>query len=166
MACAEAVTRLAAADLPPSPMPKAEHESRFEVPEAGRGGIKVIVMDSISLVTPADDGHVIVAASHGGALGGRPEMAIKYPVFACVTNDADRGIENAGTTRLPALDTRGIAAACVSAFSSRIGDGRSAWEDGWISAVNETARRHGGMIGQSTRAFVAAMVAARLSGKG
>lgn len=162
MACAEAIRRLAEAGLPPSPAPAAQHEARFEVAEAGRDGVKVIVMDSISLVTPADDGHVVVAASHGGALGGRPEMAIKHPVFACVTNDADRGIENAGTTRLPALDARGIAAACVSAFSSRIGDGRSAFEDGWISAVNAMAARHGGMVGQSTRAFVAAMVAARI----
>ena len=91
-------------------------------------------------------------------------MAIKHPVFACVCNDAAGGIDNAGTTRLPALDQRGIAAACVSAFSSRIGDGRSAYADGYISFINETARRHGGLIGQSTKEFVAAMVAARLRG--
>ena len=105
---------------------------------------------------------MIVAASHGGALGGKPEMAIRYPVFAAVCNDADRGIENAGTTRLPALDRRGIAAACASAFSSRIGDGRSLWDDGYISAVNETAKRYGGAVGQSTQEFAAAMVAARV----
>lgn len=160
--CREALALIVKAAPGPSPKPAAIEESRFEVPEAGRAGVKVIVMDSISLVKPEDDGHVIVAASHGGALGGRPEMAIKYPVFACITNDADRGIDNAGTTRLPALDQRGIAAACVSAFSSRIGDGRSAFADGYISTVNETARRHGGLVGQSTREFVAAMVAARI----
>jgi hypothetical protein len=120
----------------------------------------------MSLVKPEDDGHIIVAASHGGALGGRPEMAIKYPVFACVCNDADRGADNAGTTRLPALDQRGIAAACVSAFSARIGDGRSTLADGYISTVNETARRRGGLVGQSTREFVAAMLAARLAERG
>ena len=119
-------------------------------------------MDSISLVTPEDDGHVIVAASHGGALGGKPEMAIKHPVFALVCNDAGHGIDNAGTTRLPALDSRGIAAASASAFSCRIGDGRSLWEHGWISTVNETAKKHGGAVGQSTQEFAAAMVAARL----
>ena len=161
MACRDALARLAGAGLKPSPAPTPLEESRFELAEAGRGRVKVIVMDSISLVKPEDDGHVIVAASHGGALGGRPEMAIKHPVFAAVCNDADRGIDNAGTTRLPALDQRGIAAACASAFSSRIGDGRSLWEDGFISTVNEAARRHGGMVGQSTREFVAAMVRAR-----
>jgi hypothetical protein len=128
--------------------------------------VKVFVIDSMSLVKPEDDGHIIVAASHGGALGGRPEMAIKHPVFACVCNDADRGADNAGTTRLPALDQRGIAAACVSAFSARIGDGRSTLADGYISTVNETARRYGGLVGQSTREFVATMLAARLKSRG
>ena len=33
----------------------------------------------------------------------KPEMAVKYPVFAAVTNDADRGIDDAGTSRLPAM---------------------------------------------------------------
>lgn len=163
--CADALALLHKASPPPSPKPAALEESRFEVPEAGRGGVKVIVVDSMSLVKPEDDGHIIVAASHGGALGGRPEMAIKYPVFACICNDADRGIDNAGTTRLPALDQRGIAGACVSAFSARIGDGRSTLADGYISTVNEMARRHGGMIGQSTKEFVAAMVSARLAEK-
>jgi len=93
-------------------------------------------------------------------------MAIKHPVFACVCNDADRGAGNAGTTRLPALDQRGIAAACVSAFSARIGDGRSTLADGYISTVNETARRYGGLVGQSTREFVATMLAARLKSRG
>jgi hypothetical protein len=164
--CSDALLLLHKAGPAASPKPEPLEESRFEAPGAGRDGVKVIVMDSISLVTPADDGHIVVAASHGGALGGRPEMAIKHPVFAVVCNDADRGIDNAGTTRLPALDQRGIAAACASAFSSRIGDGRSLWEHGYISTINETARRHGGLVGQSTQDFVAAMMKARLATRG
>jgi hypothetical protein len=160
--CREGLALLAAAKPKPSPSPEPLEESRFEVPEAGRGGVKVIVIDSMSLVKSEDDGHIIVSASHGGALGGRPEMAIKYPVFACVCNDADKGLDGAGITRLPALDTRGIAAACVSAFSARIGDGRSTYADGYISVVNETAKAHGGLVGQSCKEFVAAMVSARL----
>lgn len=159
--CREALALLLKAGPPPSPKPEPLEESRFEVSEAGRNGVKVFVIDSMSLVKPEDDGHIVISASHGGALGGKPEMAIKYPVFACVCNDADRGIDNAGTTRLPALDQRNIAAACVSAFSARIGDGRSTYADGYISTVNETARRHGGAVGQSTREFVAAMMKAR-----
>jgi len=166
LSCRDALLLLHKANPAPSPKPEPLEESRFEVPELGKDGVKVFVIDSMSLVKPEDDGHIIVAASHGGALGGRPEMAIKYPVFACVCNDADRGADNAGTTRLPALDQRGIAAACVSAFSARIGDGRSTLADGYISTINETARRHGGLIGQSTKEFVATMLAARLAMRG
>jgi hypothetical protein len=161
MACREALQKLAGAGLPPSPAPETAEEFRFEVPEAGRDGVRVIVMDSISLVGPADIGHVIVAASHGGLLGGRPETAVKQPVFAAIVCDADRGIDDAGVSRLPAMDARNIAGACVSAFSARIGDGRSLFEDGYISTINQTAHRHGGRVGQSCRDFVAAMVAAR-----
>ena len=177
MSCRDALALLVKAAPPPSPEPPPIEESRFEVPTPDADWyptalapgvperqVKIIVMDSISLVKPEDDGQVVVAASHGGALGGKPEMAIKYPVFAVVCNDAGHGIDNAGTTRLPALDSRGIAAACASAFSCRIGDGRSLFEDGWISTVNETAKKNGGAVGQSTKEFVAAMVAARNAG--
>lgn len=161
MSCREALDRLAAARLTPAPAPPDQAEHRHEVSEAGRDGVKVILMDSNSLVLPEDAGHVVVSGSHGGLLGGKPETAVKYPVFAIVTNDADRGIDDAGVSRLPALEQRGIAGACVSAFSARIGDGRSSYEEGYISALNDTARRHGGKIGQICRAFVAAMVEAR-----
>lgn len=160
--CHDALLLLHKAAPAASPAPEPIEESRFEAAELGAGGVKVMVIDSMSLVKPEDDGHIIVAASHGGALGGRPEMAIKYPVFACICNDADRGIDNAGITRLTALDQRGIAGACVSAFSARIGDGRSTLADGYISTVNETARGYGGMVGQSAREFAATMLAARL----
>jgi hypothetical protein len=161
MSCREALDRLSAASLTPAPLPPDQAEHRHEVPDAGGGGVKVIIMDSNSLVLPEDAGHVVVSGSHGGLLGGKPETAVKYPVFAIVTNDADRGIDDAGISRLPALEQRGIAGACVSAFSARIGDGQSSYEDGFISALNDVARRHGGKIGQSCRAFVAAMVEAR-----
>jgi hypothetical protein len=165
MACAEALKILSEADLQPAPAPPALAEARFES-EVGRDGVRVIITDSNSLVEPDDAGHVFVSASHGALLGGRPETAVKYPVFAGVYNDADRGADDAGISRLPALDARGIAGACVSAFSARIGDGRSTYNDGYISAVNETAIQHGGAIGQSCRAFVEIMVEARIKQRG
>jgi hypothetical protein len=158
MTCTEALDRLAASAPKAAAEPSKEDEHRFEVP--GAAGVKVIVMDSISLVMPEDAGHIIVTASHGACPGGKPEMAVKYPVFAAVTNDADRGIDDAGVSRLPAMNARGIAGACLSAFSARIGDGRSMYEDGYVSAVNEVAEKYGGRVGQSCRQFVEAMVAA------
>ncbi len=163
MRARDALSRLAASALTPAPAPPAAGEHRFVDPSSSRGGVHVIVADSISLIRPEDAGHVLVAASHGGLLGGKPDSAVKYPVFAVVTNDADRGIDNAGISRLPALDARGIAGACVSAFSARIGDGRSQWETGIVSVLNATAARHGGVVGQSCNDFAAAMVAARIA---
>ncbi len=161
LACVAAAELMARAAKVPTSRPGPEHEARIEHTELGHAGVRVFVLDSISLVTPADVGHIIVTASHGGLLGGNAAVPVKYPVFAAVTNDADRGIDDAGISRLPAMDALGIAGACVSAFSARIGDGRSTLDDGFISALNATAARYGGVLGQSCQAFVAAMVAAR-----
>ena len=159
--CHDALILLSAAKLGTAPLPVPLGGSRFEAKEMRSWFTKVMVMDAIALVKPEDKSQVVVAASHGGVIGNRSDLAIEHPVFACVMIDADRGIDNAGTRRLPALDEKGIAAACASAFSCRVGDGRSLWDDGFISTVNEMAQRHGGMIGQSTKQFVAAMVSAR-----
>ncbi len=84
---------------------------------------------------------------------------MKSDVLAAVYVDADRGLDGAGVSRLPALQGRGIAGATVSAFSALIGDGMSVWTDGFVSAINAEAARRGGAIGQSTRDFVAAIIA-------
>ena len=163
MTCAAALNLLNKTELLASPPPSQQKESRFEDAEAGNKTVRVIITDSNSLVQPGDAGHIFVTASHGGLLGGNPETAVKYPVFAAVYCDADRGADDAGISRLPALDHRGIAGACVSAFSARIGDGRSVYRDGVISAVNNTAQNFGGAIGQSCHAFVTLMVDARIN---
>ncbi|MDP2801325.1 MAG: hypothetical protein Q8O26_05520 [Phreatobacter sp.] len=160
MSCAEALERLGRADLAPSPAPAALDEARHEITEAGGRGIRVFVLDSNGLVGSEDAGHIVVTASHGGLLAGRPETAVKSAVRAAVYVDADRGLDDAGISRLPALEARGIAGAMVSVFSARIGDGLSVWNDGYVSAVNGIAERRGGAVGQSTQDFVAAMVAA------
>lgn len=160
MSCRDALEHLAAASLAPAPKPPPADEARREIKSEVHAQAKVIVMDSASLVTPADAGAVVVTASHGGLLGGKPETAIKVPVFSAVYNDADRGVDDAGVCRLPALDARGIAGACVSAFSACIGDGLSTYRDGYISALNATAQRHGGRIGQSAAEFCDLMLAA------
>lgn len=166
MTCSEALALLSTAALSPAPTPPLGDEARTEVASRVHAGARIIVIDSASLVTPADAGSVVVTASHGGLLGGKPETAIKVPVFAAVYNDAGIGIDDAGISRLPALDARGIAGACVSAFSARIGDGLSTYQDGYISALNVTAVRHGGAIGQSAVDFCDAMLAARRAQKG
>ncbi len=88
-------------------------------------------------------------------MGGRPETALKYDALAALYNDAGIGIDEAGVTRLPALDARGIAAATVAAESARIGDARSTYEDGIVSRVNARAAALGIAPGIPARELVA-----------
>jgi hypothetical protein len=162
MAAREALGRLDVFDAPPSPTPPAMHETRHETGDASAPNVHVFTLDSNALVTPGDAGHIIVTGSHGGLLGGRAATAVKYDVFAALYNDADFGADDAGVSRLPALDARGIAGACVSAWSARIGDGQSTYRDGFVSAVNRRAAQIGGEIGISAKELVARLVAARV----
>ena len=79
-------------------------------------------------------------------------------VFAAFFNDAGGGKDGAGFARLPVLDERGIAAATVWSASARIGDGRSTYEDGVLSRVNETGARLGIAEGMSAREAVARLL--------
>lgn len=157
---AEAVERLEAAPASRSEVP-AIGESRVRLAEACRPGVEVWALDSVSLVRPEDAGQVIVTGSHGGLLGGRPETAVRTDVFAALFNDAGIGVDEAGTTRLPALDVRGIAGATVDAFTARIGDGCSTFSEGVVSRVNARARALGGRPGMAAAELVDLLVAAR-----
>ncbi len=118
---------------------------------------QVWALDSASLVLPEHRRAIVVTGSHGGLLGGRPQTALKYDVLGALYNDAGIGKDEAGASRLPALDARGIAAATVSAASARIGDARSTYEDGIVSRVNTSAAALGLRQGISAREFVAAL---------
>lgn len=128
-------------------------EAREEIANNG-GRRKIICVDSASLITPADEDQIVITGSHGALLGGQAAAAIKARAFAAVFNDAGIGIDQAGIGRLAVLDEQGIAAATVAAASARIGDGRSSYYDGVISAFNNTARQHGPQAGMSTRMFI------------
>jgi hypothetical protein len=116
---------------------------------------QVWALDSASVVAPEHRDAIVLTGSHGGLLGGRPETALKYDVRAAFYNDAGIGIDEAGVSRLPALDERGIAAATVSAESARIGDARSTYEDGVLSRVNRHAAGFGLTPGMPARDAVA-----------
>jgi hypothetical protein len=158
----EALERLDRADCPPCPAPPKSEERRFRLNEAEAGGVRVHAIDSAGLVLPEDEGQIVLTGSHGALLGGKPETAIKIPVFAAVYNDADFGIDDSGIARLPVLEARGIAGATVSAWSARIGDGQSTYHDGFVTAVNARAQACGGEIGISAKELVARLVAARM----
>jgi hypothetical protein len=149
--CRDAAEALRHAE-PTAPEPPSALEAAFLIvtePPA------VWALDSASLVAPEHRDAIVLTGSHGGLLGGRPETALKYDVRAAFYNDAGIGIDEAGVSRLPALDERRIPAATVSAISARIGDARSTYEDGIISRVNRHAAGLGLAPGMTARDAVA-----------
>lgn len=144
----EAARKLRAAPhLPVKPEPLGE--ARAVVDHPGRRSI--VLLDSAALVGSQDVGQIVVTGSHGGLVGGNPALALRVDGFAGVYNDAGIGIEQAGIARLPALDARGIAGLTVSADSARIGEARSTFEDGIVSAVNRAAAAMGAEVGMRAR---------------
>lgn len=160
MGAMEAAQRMRDAQPRPVDPGAPPSESRSIIPTEP-GERPIALLDSASLVQPADAGAVVLTGSHGGLLGGRSESAIKVDVFAALYNDAGIGCDEAGVSRLPVLDARGIAGATVSAMSVRIGDARSAWDSGVLSRVNQTARFLGAREGMSAQAFAWQMARAR-----
>lgn len=98
---------------------------------------RIIVMDSITKVTPADEGAIIVSASHGGTSSG--EFALEVPLKLVFFNDAGGGKDDAGIASLEMLQARGIACGTISHTSGRIGDSADMWENGEISHLNNAA---------------------------
>lgn len=106
----------------------------------GKGG-QVILMDSITKVSPEDKGSIVVCASHGGSSSG--EFALEVPLKVVIFNDAGVGKDKAGIAALDMLEKRGVAGAAVAHTSGRIGDSMDMWENGVLSHVNATARKLG-----------------------
>ncbi|WP_137893750.1 hypothetical protein [Ramlibacter sp. 2FC] len=113
---------------------------------AGGPGGRVLIMDSITKVTPEDAGCFVVSASHGGASSG--EFALEVPLGAAFFNDAGVGKDEAGIAALAMLQARGVAGGTVSHTSARIGDAQDMWEHGVISHLNERAQALGLTVGE------------------
>ncbi len=118
--------------------------------EVARGPrARVLVMDSITKVTPEDADTIVVSASHGGASSG--EFALEVPLRAAFFNDAGVGKDDAGIAALGMLESRGVAGGTVSHLSARIGDSQDMWDHGVVSHVNAQARAMGIAPGQSLK---------------
>ncbi|MFA5538588.1 MAG: hypothetical protein WDA23_05225 [Gemmobacter sp.] len=148
MGCAEAARRLAAAIPPTGHAPELREARQVLHPEGAARAL--VLIDSASLVMPEDAGQVVVTGSHGALFGTDPANALRVDAALALFNDAG----GAATTRLPPLDAREIAAATVAAGSARIGEARSTWLDGVLSACNRAAGRLGARPGMAARELV------------
>ncbi len=150
MPCRDAIAALEhAPHVVHTPEPLREGRSEASAgPDAKR---RILLLDSAAMVLPEDAGHIVVTGSHGGLVGGMSAMALQTEAFAAVFHDAGIGIDNAGLTRLPALEARGMPAVTVASASARIGDARSIFADGVVSAFNPGAGRLGAQAGRAVR---------------
>ena len=117
------------------------------VKESGKA--RLIIVDTTSDVHEGNDTDVIVTGSHSGI--NSCEYLAGHNIKGAIGNDAGMGKENAGIAGMEILEEQGIPAAAVSCLSARIGNGTSTYEQGKISAVNETGKKLGITIGMSAR---------------
>jgi hypothetical protein len=140
-------------DAPAHRVPEYKEETRHVLGASVRG-LRIVCIDSISLVVAEDAGQIVLSGSHGGVVSGQRALAIRVPAAAALYNDAGVGMDEAGISRLSVLDEMGVAGATVSAASARIGDGRSTYADGMVSYCNELARSYGITPGMLARTAV------------
>jgi len=117
---------------------------------------RVVIMDSITKVTPDDNGAIVLSASHGGASSG--EFALEVPLKLVLFNDAGVGKNKAGVAALDMLAKRGVAGATISHESGMIGDAKDMWDHGVISYVNDQAAALGLAAGQDVKTRLSALV--------
>ncbi len=110
---------------------------------------RVVLMDSISYLTPEEAGACVVSGSHGGLSSAR--YALTITLTGVVFNDAGIGKDNAGIAGLTLLDTVHIPAIAVAHTSARIGDAADTWEHGIVSAINQAAAARGVRIAMSVQ---------------
>lgn len=118
------------------------------------GDVPVWAVDSIGLISDEHEGAITIAGSHGERLAGEFETYVPTEIAGITLFDAGVGKDDAGIGRLATMNDRGIPAAAVDVDSAHIGDALSAWEDGVLSHVNETAAAFGVESGDSPREFV------------
>lgn len=120
-------------------------EEIHEVVSTPRG--KVFAVWSFSRVKGLHPNDVFCVASHGGKV--MAQYALRARPRGLICNDAGKGLNDSGISGLASVqELSGIAAATVDTNSARIGDALSTYNDGIISAVNESAARIGVKVGQ------------------
>ena len=112
---------------------------------------RIVCVDTLSFATAGNAGDVVCAGSHGGRGNIETLLRIVKP-RGVIASDGGMAKARSGISGLALLDDAGVAGAAVDAMSARIGDARSTWQDGVISAVNARAGQAGVAVGQPARA--------------
>jgi hypothetical protein len=105
----------------------------------------IVINASVTTLPPEAKGAVLITGSHGGVIAAH--MASLSGASSVIFNDAGGGLDGAGTAGLALLQGIGMAAACVSHMTARIGDGKDSAMRGIISAANMVAQGQGVRVG-------------------
>jgi hypothetical protein len=147
MPCQMAAALMHARAPQPTGTPFTASEGRHAL---GQGRTLARGCDSVTLVQAQDAQQILVIGSHA-ALHAGPASALTVQAKAAFFHDAGSWGEAQGLSRLPVLNTRGIAAAAVHHDSARIGDARSMFDTGKLSFCNPVAIQRGWKNGMSVQ---------------
>ena len=103
----------------------------------------ITLLDSIALIDSSNAGTIVVTGSHGGRSAAGFVVDVREKPLAVFFNDAGGGKDNAGKVGLDMLQAIGVAAACYSHMSARIGDAQDGLDNGVLTDLNDLAKQAG-----------------------
>jgi hypothetical protein len=103
----------------------------------------ITLLDSIALIDPSHAGTIVVTGPHGGRSAAGFVVDVREKPLAVFFNDAGGGKDNAGKVGLEMLQAIGVAAACYSHMSARIGDAQDGLDNGVLTDLNDLAKQAG-----------------------
>jgi len=103
----------------------------------------ITLLDSIALIDSSNAGTIVVTGSHGGRSAAGFVVDVSEKPLAVFFNDAGCGKDNAGKVGLDMLQAIGVAAACYSHMSARIGDAQDGLDHGILTDMNDLAKQVG-----------------------
>lgn len=101
----------------------------------------ITLLDSIALIDSSHAGTIVVSGSHGGRSAAGFVVDVREKPLAVFFNDAGGGKDNAGKVGLDMLQAIGVAAACYSHMSARIGDAQDGLDNGVLTDLNDLAKQ-------------------------
>ncbi|MEQ1613193.1 MAG: hypothetical protein ABL904_10610 [Hyphomicrobiaceae bacterium] len=111
-------------------------------------GRSIVCTDSIPYALPEDIGRNVLCV--GGHTGVSIIGYLKhFRPWGYLMSDGGMGKNKSGVAATDTLNAEGLPGASVSAMSARMGDGRSTYFDGVISACNALAQAKGVRVGQT-----------------
>ena len=101
----------------------------------------ITLLDSIALIDSSNAGTIVVTGSHGGRSAAGFVVDVREKPLAVFFNDAGGGKDDAGKVGLGMLQAIGVAAACYSHMSARIGDAQDGLDNGVLTDLNDLAKQ-------------------------